>query len=60
LLSLPAAETKVRAAAACAGAAGSKPTKAVTSSVNRIAIFVIAEVLYFENHVRRHATHAAS
>jgi hypothetical protein len=47
LLSLPIAETKVRAApAACAGAAGSKQTKAVQSNVSTKAILVIAEALF--------------
>ena len=44
LLSLPAAETKVRAAVACAGAAGNKQTNTATSSVSRQAIFTMAEV----------------
>jgi hypothetical protein len=59
LLSLPAAETKVRAARACAGAAGSKQTSMVASTANREAIFVMAEAPVWIDS-RRRATHAAS
>jgi hypothetical protein len=43
LESLPAAETKVRPAAACAGAAGRRQTSTVTSRVGKKAIFDMAE-----------------
>jgi hypothetical protein len=47
LLSLPAAETKVRAAWACAGAAGSRQTS-MASAVNTKAVLVIAEASFLE------------
>jgi hypothetical protein len=49
LLSLPAAETKVRATKACAGATVSRQTRAVMSRVSGRAIFVIAEALFGKN-----------
>jgi hypothetical protein len=45
---------KVRAAAARAGAAASKPTSAVANNVSKGIIFVIIEAPMFENS-RRHA-----